>query len=115
MTVGMRRLEPEPVVPRRSRRAVLTSVTLGAAGVTLATLACSTRTKQAGSPAAGAPPNPRRGGVFTYAGGAAGSYDTSGSGFDPTVQSQTRAKGYTLFYERLVAYNMSSYAIEPEL
>lgn len=95
---------------------MLRSATAGLAGIAALGLACNARPKQGASQASGtAQSKPRRGGTFTYAGGAAGSYDTSGSGFDPTVQSQTRAKGYTLFYERLVAYKMSNYAIEPEL
>jgi len=35
--------------------------------------------------------------------------------YDPTTQTQGGAKSYALFYERLLAYNLSTYAIEPEL
>jgi ABC-type transport system substrate-binding protein len=97
---------------QRSRRAVIGGAGAGLAGIGLASIACNARPKATSQPVAA---QPKRGGTLTYAGGAAGSYDTSGSGFDPTLQSQSRAKGYTLFYERLVAYNQTTYAVEPEL
>lgn len=58
---------------------------------------------------------PKRGGSVTFAGGMAGSYDLQGRSFDPAIQTQFGAKSYSLFYERLLAYNLKSYAVEPEL
>jgi peptide/nickel transport system substrate-binding protein len=45
----------------------------------------------------------------------AGSYDTQGLTFDPDVQTQTGAKSYSLFYERLLGYSPGTYEVEPEL
>ena len=51
-----------------------------------------------------------------HAGGAAGiTDDTRGKTFDPDIENQDAAKGYTLFYERLLAYNLRTYAVEPEI
>jgi ABC-type transport system substrate-binding protein len=94
---------------RATRRALLA----GALAAAAPAFACKARPAAARRPATASAP--RRGGILTYAGGAAGSYDTSGGGFDPTLQSQTRAKGYTLFYDRLLAYNLSNYAVEADL
>jgi len=94
---------------------LLKSTAVGAAGLVSPAIGCSTRAKPAGSPTESGQAKPRRGGTLTYAGGASGTYDSAGGGFDPTIQSQTRAKGYTLFYDRLLAYNQSTYAIEPDL
>jgi peptide/nickel transport system substrate-binding protein len=57
----------------------------------------------------------KRGGRITFAGGFAGSYDTMGTGFDPATQLQFAARGFTLFYQRLVAYNLVTLATEPEI
>ena len=65
------------------------------------------------------PPEPltsrNRAAYISYAGGAAGSYDTQGRTFDPKIQTQFGSKSYTLFYERLLAYNLVNYKVEPEL
>jgi len=58
---------------------------------------------------------PKSGGVLTYAGGNAGSYDTRGPSFDPHQNFQFGVKGYTLFFERLLAYDLRSYKVGPEL
>ncbi|HTE84945.1 MAG TPA: ABC transporter substrate-binding protein [Dehalococcoidia bacterium] len=58
---------------------------------------------------------PKRGGTLNYSGGFAGSYDTWGAGFDPDTILQWGAHSYTLFYQRLVAYSLVNYAIEPEI
>ena len=104
---------------RLNRRSVLQRTALGGAGFAAATaLACSTSHKQgatSGQQAGGAAKQPKRGGTLTFAGGMAGSYDVQGRSFDPMIQTQFSAKGYTLFYERLVAYDLRTYAVQPEL
>jgi peptide/nickel transport system substrate-binding protein len=90
----------------------------GAAAVAGAgALACGSRGKPAGSTAGGGAVGgqPKRGGVLNYAGGAAGSNDTRGRSFDPTIQTQWASKAYTLFYERLLAYDLRTYTVQPEL
>jgi len=100
---------------RTSRRRLIAAA--GAGGAVLAA-ACSTGSKRAPASASGSPgqaASPRRGGVANYAGGTAGSQDILMRPYDPTLQSQGGAKSYALFYERLLGYNLSTYAIEPEL
>ena len=58
---------------------------------------------------------PRHGGTLIYAGGNAGSADIIGYPFDPAIPPQSQERSYSLFYERLLAYNLRTYAIEPEL
>ena len=83
-------------------------------------LACGSRKPQSGSAGSGVTNGqtgqaPKRGGVLNYAGGVAGSYDTRGVGYDPAVSLQFASKGFDLFYQRLLAYNLRSYVVEPEL
>ena len=93
----------------------------GAALALAPAIACNAGRKQTGASGAqsGASAQtakqPKKGGVLNYAGGAAGSNDTQGRTFDPQVQTQWSSKSYGLFYERLVAYNIRTYAVEPEL
>src|SRR6476469_9958200 len=98
-----------------NRRHLLRAASAGGAGLALAAAGCG----KSGTPSPSAKPSgaqqPKRGGVLTYAGGAAGSYDTQGRTFDPMIQTQFGAKSYTLFYQRLLAYNLVSYKLEPEL
>jgi peptide/nickel transport system substrate-binding protein len=56
-----------------------------------------------------------KGGTVNYAGGIVGSFDTQGSGFDPMTVAASTGRNYAFFYERLIAYNIATYAIEPEL
>jgi peptide/nickel transport system substrate-binding protein len=82
-----------------------------------ATVACSGG-KPSGSSNSGAraAKQPKRGGLLTYPGGSGvGSYDIEGYGFDPASQLEFFAKAYTLFYERLLAYNVRTRVLEPEL
>jgi peptide/nickel transport system substrate-binding protein len=97
---------------------------LGAAGATglmaAATVACAPKAKRVpatgqSSSSAGAAKQPSKGGTLVYAGGAAGSSDIQGRTFDPDIQTQFAAKNYTLFYERLLSYNLRTYKVEPEL
>ena len=105
---------------RLSRRRLLRSSGLAGAGLaTLAAIGCGNRAPTASnapsnssSQAAG---QPKRGGVLIYAGGNAGSADTTGAGFDPDIQPQSQERSYSLFYERLLAYNLRTYAVEPEI
>jgi len=101
--------------PRIVRRQLLRGGAIAAAGVAApAALGCSRRHQP--SSQTGAAKQPRRGGTLLYpGGGGVGSYDIEGYGFDPASQLQFFAKAYTLFYERLLAYNVRTRAIEPEL
>jgi len=97
---------------RTSRRGLL-----GWSGAALATAAaaCSARKPSTSAQPGPAPTQPKQGGSLTYAGGLAGSYDIQGRTFDPYIQTQQSSKSYGLFYDRLVAYNYRTYAIEPNL
>jgi peptide/nickel transport system substrate-binding protein len=108
-----------PVPFSISRRRLLRGATVGVAGPALGTVGCSSGGKRA-APAERAATDqaalkPKRGGIISYAGGAAGSYDTQGRTFDPMIQTQFGAKTYTLFYQRLLAYDLGTYKIQPEL
>lgn len=98
------------------RRLVQTSAAAGAAAGFIG-VACSAGRKPAGAGQAASQPakQPKRGGVLTYAGGNAGSYDTRGPSFDPHQNFQFGVKGYTLFFERLLAYDLRTYQVQPEL
>ena len=106
---------------RASRRRVLTGAAMTlASAAAIPALACSAGRKQGSGSAssqagAGQAKQPRRGGVLNYAGGAAGSNDTQGRSFDPTIQTQWASKAYTLFYERLLGYDLRTYKVQPEL
>ena len=99
---------------RYSRRRVIAA---GGAALGAVTIACSTGNKGAPSSArqsGGAAKQPKRGGVVSYSGGV-GSQDTGGRPIDANTQTQGGAKSFALFYERLVAYNIGTYEVEPEL
>jgi ABC-type transport system substrate-binding protein len=101
---------------RLSRRRVLAGATAAGVGVTVSSLACSSSRGSSSAPkAATATRQAKKGGTLNYAGGIVGSFDTQGLGFDPQTVAQGSARNYTFFYERLVAYNIATYAIEPEL
>ena len=103
------------------RRRLLAGVGAGGLGLTALAGACNTsRTpaSSAGGKSTAAIPaakQPKRGGTLNYAGGLAGSFDTQGRSFDPHIQTQGGSKGYTLFYERLLGYNLITYEVEPDL
>jgi peptide/nickel transport system substrate-binding protein len=86
---------------------------MAAAGCNSRQSAPQTGAKAGNSGAAGK--QPKNGGVLLYAGGNAGSYDTRGPSFDPHQNLQFSVKGYTLFYERLLNYDLRTYKIGSEL
>jgi peptide/nickel transport system substrate-binding protein len=103
-----------------SRRRVLQTAAGGGLAA-MAALACNSgrrqgqaTNKQAGAGSATAK-QPKKGGAITYAGGSGYAYDTQRRTFDPTIQTQFGAKGYALFYEKLVAYDLRTYDVQPEL
>src|ERR1700730_8341126 len=105
-------------IPQLSRRRVLQGTAAASA-----LLAGACRSGQRQGPQTGAASGsgnqsakkPKMGGTLTYAGGNAGSYDTRGPSFDPHQNLQCGVKGYTLFYERLLAYDLRNYTVQPEL
>jgi peptide/nickel transport system substrate-binding protein len=105
---------------RVSRRRLLGRGAVAGAGFAAAlSVGCGGRLPSSGSngQATGATgtPQAKKGGRLTFAGGFAGSYDSMGTGFDPATQLQFAVRGFTLFYQRLVAYNLVTLATEPEL
>jgi peptide/nickel transport system substrate-binding protein len=102
---------------RIRRRPLIASAMFAGAG--LLSAACRTTARTAGqSKAVQASPGaarPRSGGAIGYAGGLAGSWDTQGRSFDPMIQTQSGARSYTLFYERLLGYDVVTYEVQPEL
>ncbi len=107
-------------IRRSSRRRLLRGAGLGGAALALTMAGC----REAKQPAAGtsgavmggqAGAQPKQGGTLVYAGGTAGSYDIQGRTFDPYVQTQQSSKSYGLFYSRLLAYDLRTYAIGPDL
>jgi peptide/nickel transport system substrate-binding protein len=106
---------------RLSRRRLLQGASVaGAASAASLVFGCGGSRKQSqpagqGSASGQSAAKPQRGGSITFAGGFAGSYDTMGTGFDPNTQLQFSVRGFTLFYQRLLAYNLETYATEPEL
>jgi len=90
---------------------------LGGGLIAAAAVGCSAKRSPAQGPQAnGQAKQPKRGGVLTYpGGGGVGSYDIEGYGASTRQASQFFAKAYTLFYERLLAYNVRTRVIEPEL
>ena len=117
MSVGHRRNEGQ--TRRWSRRRLLQDAGAGGAGLAIATTAaCSSGKRPPAGSSASTPgaQQPKRGGTIIYAGGSgAGSYDVEALGFDPHAQLEFFEKSYTLFYERLLAYNLRTYAVESEL
>jgi peptide/nickel transport system substrate-binding protein len=103
------------------RRHFVRSAALAGSAAALAATGCRTGQQQSGAAnkqqaASGqATQQPKSGGTLTYAGGNAGSYDTRGPSFDPHQNLQFAVKGYTLFLERLLSYDLRSYQVQPEL
>jgi peptide/nickel transport system substrate-binding protein len=101
---------------RLSRRQLVRYGALGGAAVAVGSaIGCRGSSRQA-VPSDATAQQPKRGGVLNHVGGDAGyADDTHGRGFDPHVVTQDVCKGYSLFYERLLAYSLTSYEIQPEL
>ena len=108
-----------PAVRKFSRRRALAASGLGASAALGA--ACRGGSKQTagsgsqGSSAGQGAKGPKKGGVLNYAGGPSGSYDVQGTTFDPDIQTQFASKSFGLFYQRLLAYDQRTYAVQPEL
>jgi ABC-type transport system substrate-binding protein len=104
---------------RLSRRRVVAGVGTATALLGLQTLGCNSRgSAPSSSSVSGASQakQAQRGGVVNYAGGQGlGSQDIGGRPIDPNTQTQGGAKSFALFYERLAAYNIQTYQVEPEL
>jgi peptide/nickel transport system substrate-binding protein len=101
-----------------SRRRLLRGAALGGAGLAAATmLGCATGNQSGGTSTTGATASkePKRGGVITHAGGSAGTYDTRGTGLDPQVQEQNGAMTLRLIYNGLLAYDLKTYEVIPDL
>ena len=100
---------------RISRRRVLAAA---GAGLAASAIACNTNKGSApgaSKPAAQAAKQPKRGGVLNYAGGVWGSFDIQGRTFDPHIQTQSGARSYTLWYDRLLAYDLEKWTVQPSL
>ncbi|HTE86793.1 MAG TPA: ABC transporter substrate-binding protein [Dehalococcoidia bacterium] len=100
---------------RLSRRRLVRMAGGGSAALAAAAIGCDSSGKRPAPSGAGAARQPRKGGIISYAGGQVGSWDTQARSFDPMIQTQSGARSYTLFYERLLAYNLVTYEVEPEL
>jgi peptide/nickel transport system substrate-binding protein len=102
---------------RIGRRRLLIAGSAAGAAIALSAACSARRSGSAAGGQSGAAANQqaRRGGTLIYAGGPAGSSDSQGRTFDPDIQTQFAAKNYTLFYERLLAYDLRTYKIQPEL
>src|SRR4051812_26356431 len=85
-----------------TRRGFVRSAGAGVGAAALLGAACRTgvsNTGQQGAKSGSSPSTakkPKMGGVLTYGGGNAGSYDTRGPSFDPHQNFQFAVKGYTL-------------------
>jgi peptide/nickel transport system substrate-binding protein len=103
------------IFSRKLRRRALLATGAAGAGIVL-TAACRVQggTNTTSTGASGAK-QPKKGGTLNYAGGIVGSFDTQGSGFDPMTVAASAGRNYAFNYERLIAYNIATYAIEPEL
>jgi peptide/nickel transport system substrate-binding protein len=106
--------------PKWNRRQVLGRGAVAGGGLAVALgAACGNRQQNAGSSGQSSGSKTagqaKKGGRITFAGGFAGSYDSMGTGFDPATQLQFAVRGFTLFYQRLLAYNLVTLATEPEL
>jgi hypothetical protein len=113
------RKQPSGRTPPLSRRKLVAGVGSAAALLATSAVACNTSRTPLAGPASGGSQTgktPKRGGVVNYAGGQGlGSQDIGGRPIDPNTQTQGGAKSFALFYERLVAYNIQTYEVEPEL
>jgi len=117
MGIAMARTHRSDGWSRGLSRRRLIQAGVGGAALATWTVACGQRSGSPSSkPAAKNTANqPKQGGSLNYAGGLAGSWDTQGRSFDPMIQTQSGARSYTLFYERLLGYNIVTYEVQPEL
>jgi peptide/nickel transport system substrate-binding protein len=101
---------------RFSRRRAIAAA---GAGVAASAIACNSNkgasTPAASSQASATAKQPKKGGVINYAGGVWGSFDLQGRTFDPHIQTQSGARSYTLWYDRLLAYDLTKWTVQPSL
>lgn len=100
---------------RWSRRRALRAAALGSAGLAAAAVISCGGEARPGATSAPAVKQPKRGGIVTHAGGRAGSADTQEEPLDPNQLTLTYARTYRLVYQTLVAYDLNTYEVEPEL
>jgi ABC-type transport system substrate-binding protein len=93
------------------------SAALAGAGVTAATLLACSRGQEA-TPAGTQGPaakEPKRGGILIRGGGEGNTLDSDGRGLDPHIQSGLAARGLRLIYQGLLAYNLRTFEVLPEI
>jgi peptide/nickel transport system substrate-binding protein len=98
-----------------SRRRLIAGSSAAAAALAVA---CKTRSgagSSAGQSAGQTAKQPKSGGTLNYAGGVLGSFDIQGRTFDPDIQTQSGARSYTLWYDRLLAYDLVTWQVQPSL
>lgn len=98
-----------------ARRQALRAGALGGTTLAAATLLGCGEQKPAVAPEAPAVKQPKRGGILTHAGGEGGSYDTRGTTLDPHINSALGAGTFRHLYQGLVAYDLRTYEVQPEL
>jgi len=96
------------------RRQLLRTGSIGGAGLAASTILSCARGKQPAGPRQPAA-MPRQGGVLVHAGGLAGSLDTVDGSFDPHTSTSPAGKSFRLIYQALLAYNLDTYEVQPEL
>lgn len=105
----------QPWRRRLSRRLALKVVALsGSALADAIGLGCAADEK----PRTVEPPvaaQPKRGGILNRAGGQGGSQDTQGVALDPHVNIHATTRTFRLFYQGLLAYDLRTYEVIPEL
>jgi len=104
-----------------SRRRLIQGTAASGAGLTAALLAgCAPKKSGPGgsgsSSASSAAKQPKSGGTLIHAGGnGVGSYDVDQTQIDPHINTPLGARGFRLMYQGLLAYDLHTYAVQPEL
>jgi peptide/nickel transport system substrate-binding protein len=90
--------------------------TLAGAGMAAASLIACSGQQSTGGTTGETVKEPKRGGMLTHAGGnGGGTFDSQGVGLDPHTYVSIATWGYGLFYQRLLAYDLRKYQIEPQV
>lgn len=101
---------------RATRRRILQGAAGGGTALaTAVTIGCGGRKEAQVAPDGQVAKQPKRGGTINHVGGPAGSYDTQGVPFDPHRNPFTQGLNYHLIYQTLLAYDLDTYQVEPEL